>query len=124
MYKGQRIDLLPFLAQHREHFVLKPAGASNAEGVVLGWASDHATWEAAVAEATRRPFVVQQRVRQAPHVFPMLVNGKLVDENRPPDLSPFIWNARRAGGYLVRIADGVHNQSRGGSLAALFVLDD
>ncbi|MER3514870.1 MAG: hypothetical protein C4310_11215, partial [Chloroflexota bacterium] len=37
LYHGQTIDLLPFIADHRERLVLKPNDEYGGKGVVIGW---------------------------------------------------------------------------------------
>ena len=122
-HAGRKVDLLSHVAAHREDFVLKPAGGTGGEGVVLGWTVDQTRWEAALKQATKRPHVVQQRVLYSREVFPMLVDGKIVEQERSWDFNPFTWNGRRAEGVLVRVGEDLLNVSARGSGAGVFVLD-
>src|SRR3954466_9286755 len=48
---GERLDLVPYLRDHRERFVLKPNDEYGGTGVTLGWETDQGTWDAALAHA-------------------------------------------------------------------------
>ena len=37
LYRGQRVDLVPFIVEHRERLVLKPNDEYGGKGIVLGW---------------------------------------------------------------------------------------
>ncbi|MBA3455840.1 MAG: hypothetical protein H0T42_22275 [Deltaproteobacteria bacterium] len=126
VFENQRVDLLPFLAEHRDRFVLKPAGSSGGDGVILGWKCEPGRWDAALKMATKRPHVAQQRVASEEQVFPMLVDGGMVEEARIHDFNPFIFNGKtaRPEGILVRASGSIHNVSGGASTVALFVLQD
>ena len=54
-FGGQIIDLVPFLLDNRERFVLKPNDDYGGRGVVLGWTVDAARWEQAVQAALSNP---------------------------------------------------------------------
>ncbi|MEL6524678.1 MAG: hypothetical protein AAFQ07_03115, partial [Chloroflexota bacterium] len=60
MYNGQEIDLIPFIAENREQFVLKPNDEYGGAGVVLGWQSSHDGWESKLKRALETPHVVQE----------------------------------------------------------------
>jgi hypothetical protein len=122
-HREQTIDLLPYVASHRDELVLKPAGSMGGEGVVVGALCEPRKWEATIRGATRRPYVVQERVVTPQQRFPMLVDGGVVQELRSADYAPFIWAADRVEGALVRVGRDVHNVPVDASFTALFVLD-
>src|SRR5690606_6014063 len=62
MLDDERIDLLPWMAEHREELVLKPNDDYGGAGIVLGWEVDSAEWQRAIARAIETPYVVQRRI--------------------------------------------------------------
>jgi hypothetical protein len=46
LYEGRPIDLVPFLVQNKDEFVLKPNDEYGGKGVILGWETDATEWEA------------------------------------------------------------------------------
>lgn len=113
-YREEPIDLLPFIAAHRESLVLKPADGFGGLGVVLGWLSDEASWRRAVEAAVRGSFVVQERVRAPRDVFPSVGGGALSFEEHFFDFNPFVWRGTEAAGCMIRISPTMlMNQSAG-----------
>jgi hypothetical protein len=58
--------------RRREDLILKPVGGYGARGIVAGWTAGDAAWDAAVAAATGRPWILQERIRPLPEVVPVL----------------------------------------------------
>ena len=124
-FEDRRVDLLPFLAEHRERFVLKPAGSQAGEGVVLGWNCDAARWDATLHRAAaKRPYVAQERVTAVPEIYPRLVDGWMVEEPCTTDFNPLIWNGVRVEGFTARVGRDKHNVYAGASMGAAFILRD
>lgn len=118
------IDLLPFIAAHREQLVLKPAGSFGGDGVVVGRTCDDSTWDRSLTLATKRPHVVQEYVASSPERFPMYVDGAVSERMCTADLNIFIWNGTTAGGASSRVGETIHNVKSGASVGGLFVLAD
>src|SRR5437667_244163 len=57
-FRSQPIDLVPYILEHRDRFVLKPNDEYGGKGIVLGWTVDQAAWESSVRAALTEPFVV------------------------------------------------------------------
>ncbi len=121
---GESIELLPFIARHRERFVLKPTIGYGGKGVTLGWAVDQAEWEGALARALERPHVVQERISARKEVFPCLRDGELHMAPRFVDFNPYYWNGQFVDGALVRMSDtDLLNITSGfGSLTPLLIV--
>jgi uncharacterized circularly permuted ATP-grasp superfamily protein len=121
----QTVDLVPFVLQNRERFVLKPNDDYGGKGIVLGWTVDSAAWEQAVQHALATPYVVQARVRLPQEPFPSMVDGKLRITDRMLDTAPFVFNGEYMEGCLTRIAtDPLLNVTAGsGSTVATFVIE-
>jgi hypothetical protein len=124
-YRDQTVDLVPFIAAHRDNLVLKPADEYGGMGVVLGWECDDATWTSTLDHALRHPYVVQERVLVGSELFPIMLDGKLSMEKRYFDVDPFIWNDTDAAGCYVRLSKtGIMNLSAGqGSTTPMYLID-
>lgn len=112
---GERIDLLPWIADHRAQLVLKPNDDYGGSGIVLGWTVDDAAWQAAIAAALDRPTVVQRRIALPAEPYPSLVEGRLAIADRIVDTAPFCWHGAFMDGMLTRIStDTLVNVTAGG----------
>lgn len=74
--RGQTIDLVPYVREHREEFVLKPTSQSSGHGVVVGRFATQAEWEKAATPSVDLPYVVQDFVECLTLPVPHLVDGK------------------------------------------------
>ncbi|MBK8032423.1 MAG: hypothetical protein IPK17_23675 [Chloroflexi bacterium] len=124
MYQGEQVDLLPFLVQNRERFVLKPNDEYGGKGVVLGWETPSEVWEQELKHALSAPFVVQERVNTIVRDFPALVNGKLDISPRYVDANPYAFNGRTVYGCLTRLSSLslLNVTAGGGSVVPTFLL--
>lgn len=114
-YGGGFVDLVPFVAAHRERLVLKPNDEYGGKGIVLGWTVDDATWQGALRTALAEPYIVQERVEVPSEPWPALVDGRLHVGERMLDTAPFLANGVTVNGCLTRIAtDPLLNVTAGG----------
>jgi len=122
-FGNETIDLLPYIEAHPERFALKPSGGQDGKGVVLGWECDRAEWQQTLKRAMSRPHVVQERVSPPAQPFPALVDGTVGMVDRLVDFNPYIWNADRIEGALVRAnKSGRLNIYAGGSVPGKWIL--
>lgn len=125
-YRGKTVDLLPFVADNRERWVLKPSGGSRGLGVVLGWRCTDAVWRQELKRAATQQYVVQERVLGSVEAFPVSSpsgNG-FVLENNSPTCEPFIWSGTTVAEAIVRLSTtGNHTLGGGGAEVPLWVLD-
>ena len=126
VYKGERIDLLPFLVKNKNEFVIKPNDEYGGKGVVLGWEAASAEWEAALKTALIEPSIVQKRVPLPKIPYASWVDGKVEIYDRMIDTNPFIWYGNYVDGCLTRLstADLLNVTAGGGSVVATFVVDN
>ncbi len=101
---GQPIDLVPFVAGHKDQFVLKPNDEYGGKGIVLGWEVDAAAWEAALKTALAEPYIVQRRIVLPSEPYPSLVEGKVVVVDRMLDTNPYLWYGEYASSCLTRLS--------------------
>src|SRR6266699_4726198 len=76
-YRGQTIDLIPYIFEHRENFVLKPNDEYGGKGIVLGWQTDSSSWAQASQAALTEPYIVQERVAIPSEPYPNLIDGRV-----------------------------------------------
>jgi hypothetical protein len=124
-FHGEPIDLLPHVAANRRHFVLKPNDEYGGTGIVLGWEVDDDAWQHALRSALAAPFVVQERVTLPKEVYPSLVDGSVVLEERIIDTAPFVFYGAYMDGCLTRLSTAslVNVTAGGGSSLATFVVE-
>lgn len=114
-YRGQKIDLIPFILKNRRRMVLKPNDDYGGHGIVLGWLVDDEEWEAAVQKARRSPHVVQEKVKIPTELYPSMVDGALQISEKKLDTAPFIFYGEYVDGCLTRLAtDPLLNVTAGG----------
>jgi hypothetical protein len=123
-YGGERRDMLEFIRQERERLVLKPNDDYGGHGVRIGWETDAATWEEAVALALEAPFVVQERVLVRKVRMPGFTAHGTEAEELFADFNPFLFLNRVEGGLVRLSASSLCNVSSGGGETALLVLEN
>ncbi len=125
-YRGRRIDLIEFVASHRDMLVLKPNGDYGGRGVALGWECSDKDWQQAIKDAMGAPFVVQERVEVLRQDYPVLADGKLTFEPRYVDLDPYTWCGEEVEGAGVRLSPSalLNVTSGGGSATPMLIIDD
>ncbi len=104
VYSGAEVDLVPFVLERREQFVLKSNDEYGGKGIVLGWETDAASWERAVQVALAEPAVVQERVVLPSEPFPSLVDGRLAITERMLDFDPFVTYGSYIEGCVTRLS--------------------
>ncbi len=124
-YHGQTIDLIPYIFEHRENFVLKPNDEYGGKGITLGWQTDSTEWAQAIQAALTEPYVVQERVAIPSEQYPTLVDGRLELIDRMLDTNPFVFYGDYVDGCLSRLsAEALLNVTAGtGSAVATFVVE-
>ncbi|HXL35931.1 MAG TPA: hypothetical protein VN954_01885 [Ktedonobacteraceae bacterium] len=124
-YHGQKIDLLPFILEHREKLVLKPNDEYGGKGIVLGWETDLSGWAQALQNALTDPYIVQERVTIPSEPFPSMVDGHVTLIERKLDTNPFVFYGSYMDGCLSRLStEALLNVTAGsGSAVATFVVE-
>jgi len=124
LYEGRPIDLVPFLVQNKDEFVLKPNDEYGGKGVVLGWETDTPEWEAALRGGLVEPSIVQKRVPLPKFPYPSWVDGKVEIYDRMIDTNPFVWYGNFVDGCLTRISTAalLNVTAGGGSTVPTFIV--
>jgi len=112
---GNKIDLIPWIAENRERLVLKPNDDYGGRGIVLGWTVTGDKWRQAIGDALHSRYIVQDKVVIPEEPFPSLIDGKLDIHNRSLDTAPYVSNGKFVEGCLTRIStDELLNVTAGG----------
>jgi uncharacterized circularly permuted ATP-grasp superfamily protein len=119
---GERLDLVPYLRDHRQQFVLKPNDEYGGTGVTLGWETDAGAWDQALARAVDgESWVAQERIAIRRERFPVCDADAINERDMLVDLAPYLFRGRLAG-FLTRLsATGLANVTSGGGQVPAFV---
>ena len=125
VYKGQPIDLLPFIYKYKDRFVLKPNEDYGGRGIVLGWTVDEESWEKSVQAALNVPYVVQERIILPTEPYPSYVDGRVQFTDRLLDTAPFVFYGDFMVGCLTLLSTEplLIVTAGGGSTVPTFVID-
>lgn len=124
VFHGREIDLLPFIAEHRDQLVLKPNDEYGGKGVVIGWETSSEAWNATIMQALNEPYVVQERVSIAYEDYPSVVDDRLHIGPRLVDTDPFIYFGRTTSGSMTRLSTTtlLNVTAGGGSVTPTFIV--
>ncbi len=124
-FGGQTIDLLPYVAEHKDEFVLKPNDEYGGRGIVLGWEATAEAWASALQAALSEPYIVQQRVAPPSEPYPSLVEGRVQIVDRMLDTNPYVWHGDYVSGCLTRLSTAalLNVTAGGGSTVPTFVVE-
>jgi uncharacterized circularly permuted ATP-grasp superfamily protein len=125
LFDGSEIDLLPFMAEHREQLVLKPNDEYGGKGIVLGWEADSETWNKTIQIALAEPYIVQQRIALPSEPYPSVVDGRVVFADRMVDTAPYVAYGDHVDGCLTRLATAalLNVTAGGGSQTPTFIAE-
>jgi uncharacterized circularly permuted ATP-grasp superfamily protein len=120
--RGDDIDLPVFIRGHRESLVMKPNDEYGGKGVFIGAEMSETEWEAALADALRSSYVVQDKVELRREAFPELGPEGLRTRELVVDLDPFIFQGD-VEGFLTRLSGtSLANVTSGGGQVPAFVV--
>jgi hypothetical protein len=119
---GQALDLPAFIRDQREQLVMKPNDEYGGKGVFIGWELSATEWEAALAEALKSSYVVQDRVELLRQSFPELA-PELRFRDLVVDLDPYVFNGE-VEGFLTRLSGtSLANVTSGGGQVPSFLVE-
>jgi uncharacterized circularly permuted ATP-grasp superfamily protein len=124
-FHGETVDLVPYIVDRRERFVLKPNDEYGGTGIVLGWEVDNAAWQRAVRSALDQPWAVQERLALPEETYPSLVDGRVTFAPRLLDTAPFVFQGAFVDGCLSRLSTTtlINVTAGAGSSVPTFVVD-
>lgn len=123
-YDGREVDLLPFITENRERFVLKPNDEYGGKGVVIGWEASSEEWNETLQSALTNSYVVQERVTVIYKDFPAYIDGKLDISPRFVDANPYVFDGHTVHGCLTRLSSValLNVTAGGGSVVPTYLL--
>jgi hypothetical protein len=120
--RGAEVDLVEYLAEHRERLVLKPTHDFGGHGVHLGWRESDHEWRDAIQSALDTDFIAQQRVELRREEYPTM---SAPGDRRPyyEDTDPYLFRGS-VGGVLTRLSPGeLTNVHAEGSVVPSFAIE-
>ena len=96
-YGDRVVDLPEFITQNRERLSLKPNDDSSDQHSYFGWEMDAASWDRALKQAMRTPYVAQERVEPVRSVFPLMSFGNLEFREMQVDVHPHAYLGKVQG---------------------------
>jgi uncharacterized circularly permuted ATP-grasp superfamily protein len=123
-YHGQEVDLLSFISEHRDRFVLKPNDEYGGKGVVIGWEASAEDWNETLKQALNASYVAQEKVQVIYKDFPAYIDGKLNISSRFVDANPYVFDGHTVHGCLTRLSSValLNVTAGGGSVVPTFLL--
>ena len=119
---GKPVDLPAFIRENRERLVMKPNDEYGGKGVFIGWEISATEWDAALAEALKASYVVQEKVELLRQSFPEL-SPELRFRDLVVDLDPFVFNGE-VEGFLTRLSGtSLANVTSGGGQVPAFLVE-
>lgn len=104
---GGTVDLLPFVTDHREQLVIKPAGGGGGGNITIGRDVDDATWKAAIQKGVTQNWIVQELAVAERQTFPITdLDGNISFHELNCEFTPYVWNGERIEGVLCRVVAG------------------
>lgn len=120
-FEGKKIDLLPFVAENRERFVMKPNDDYGGKGIYLGWEMSDGDWDDALTTAQAGDYIVQTRLHMIPEQFPSMADN-LEEQSLFVDLDPYMYLGKMHGALARLGAGGLCNVSSGGGQVPLLIV--
>jgi hypothetical protein len=116
-------DLLEYIKEKRETLVLRPNDDYGDLHSYIGYEHDEGSWARALREAQRSPYVVQESVKPARTVFPMLNFGHLEFKEMQVDVQPQAFLGKVAGCSSYVSSAGPDSYSLASGIAPTFIID-
>lgn len=119
---GATVDLPAFIRANRDGLVMKPNDEYGGKGVFIGTDMSDTEWEAALGEALRSSYVVQEKVELLRMTFPEL-GPELRFRDLVVDLDPFVFEGE-VEGFLTRLSGtSLANVTSGGGQVPAFLVE-
>ena len=125
--KAEKIDLVEWSRRNSHKLVLKPNDDYGGHGIYIGWNSSESEWEEAIKVALADgDYLVQERVKTAKEMFPMLfgVLGKWEMIEQLVDLDPLLFNGVVGSAFTRLSSTELANVSSGGGMVPTFIIKE
>jgi hypothetical protein len=114
-YQGNAVDLLPFVREMKDGFILKPNAGYGGFGVTLGRDTTAAEWDKVIEETTKSSWVVQEYVEIPTELFPEFEGGTTF-KPKNVNINFFAFDGKFGGGFVRISESSVINVHQGGGL--------
>lgn len=124
--RGEQIDLAEWTRANAAKLVLKPNDDYGGHGIYIGWNTSSGEWEDAIQAAlTDGDYLVQERVKTAKEMFPMISddsgNWEMVEQL--VDLDPLLFLGKVGSAFTRLSSTELANVSSGGGMVPTFIID-
>ena len=116
-------DLIQYIKQNREKLVLRPNDEYSDLHSYIGYEHDEGSWSRAIREAERSPYVVQESVKPARTVFPLMNFGHLEFKEMQVDVQPQAFLGKVAGCSSYVSSSGAGSYSPASGITPTFIID-
>lgn len=126
-YDGAPVDLVEWTRKNSGKLVLKPNDDYGGHGIYIGWNSSAAEWDKAIsASLADGDYLVQERVKTAKEMFPMLLDyhGKWEMIEQLVDLDPLLFNGVVGSAFTRLSGSELANVTAGGGMVPTFVIQE
>jgi len=117
-FNGKRIDLLSFIKEYKNHFVIKPCISKCGYGIYQGKYTDQAEWQEAVEAGMMKDYIVQEFVTIPEAVYPRMTPER-ENEKRYIHLGEYVFGGEFCGILGRTCADPLLNLRHGERLLAV-----
>jgi uncharacterized circularly permuted ATP-grasp superfamily protein len=121
------VDLVEWTRANSSKLVLKPNDDYGGHGIYIGWNSSEAEWDDAISAAlTDGDYLVQERVKTAKEMFPMMFDdlGKWGMVEQLVDLDPLLFNGIVGSAFTRLSSTELANVSSGGGMVPTFIISE
>ncbi|MEJ7713539.1 MAG: hypothetical protein WKF84_27765 [Pyrinomonadaceae bacterium] len=122
-YNGQEIDLIGYLRNNRQSFILKPNDDYGGHGVLLGNRATASEWDDMLTLALDGDYVAQELVDLRTEEFPVFTEHSWGLQPMYVDTNPFLFRGKVHGAMVRLSASPIVNVSSGGGETGFFVID-
>lgn len=124
VYQHESIDLIEFATANKHKLVLKPNDEYGGTGIYIGWNSDDEEWKKAIEIALADgDYLLQERVKTAREVFPMLKpDGTVEFIEQLVDLDPLLFDGKVKSAFTRLSTTELANVSSGGGMVPTFIV--
>lgn len=122
---GVEIDLVEWTRANSSKLVLKPNDDYGGHGIYIGWNSTPSEWDTAIEAALADgDYLVQERVKTAKEIFPMLYDdlGKWGMIEQLVDLDPLLFNGVVGSAFTRLSSNELANVTAGGGMVPTFII--
>jgi hypothetical protein len=125
--KGDSIDLVKWTRTNSHKLVLKPNDDYGGHGIHIGWNSSASEWDDAIKAALNDgDYLVQERVKTAKEMFPMLSDesGTWEMVEQLVDLDPLLFLGKVGSAFTRLSSSELANVSSGGGMVPTFIIGE